>query len=133
MIYLPQPGQRFGMHRVLSVVAGLVAVSAFAKIPAPVLDDAGKAKAAEAAAKTAWTGKLESFQLCKSMDKVAALTSKAGKTGAIIATPPCADPGAFVFPPPAAPLAPVAATGTTPVKPAPSGPAATGAVPAKKS
>ena len=133
MILKQQSGQRFGMHHVLSVVVGLAAVSAFAKIPAPVLDDAGKAKAAEAAAKTAWTGKVENFQLCKSMDKVAARTSKTGKTGSVIATPPCADPGAFVYPPLAAAAAPVAATAIAPAKPALSGPAATTAAPAKKS
>jgi hypothetical protein len=43
--------------------------SAWAKLPAP--SDEAKAKAAEAAAKTAWSGKVEAFKLCKSMDSVA--------------------------------------------------------------
>ncbi|MEN9538147.1 MAG: hypothetical protein RLZZ126_382 [Pseudomonadota bacterium] len=94
--------------------------SAWARLPAPApLDDAAKAKAAEAAAKTAWTGKVEAFQLCRSMDKVAAHTQKNGKTKEATATPPCVDPGAFVYPPPAAPVAaPAAAKGPAPALPA---------------
>jgi hypothetical protein len=65
-------------------IAGLLAaacVAALAKIPPPVLDDAAKAKAAEAAAKTAWQGKLDAFQLCKAQDRVAAAYRKsAGAT-----------------------------------------------------
>ncbi len=88
--------------------------SAWAKLPAPVLDDAAKAKAAEAAAKTAWNGKVDGFQLCRSMEKTASHYVKTA-TGAgkapkpATATPPCADPGAFVYPPPAQAAAPVAA------------------------
>jgi hypothetical protein len=91
----------------LCACSALVAGSAWAKLPAPApLDDAGKAKAAEAAAKTAWAGKVEGFQLCRSMEKVAAHTQKNGKTKEATATPACADPGAFVYPPPAAAAAP---------------------------
>jgi hypothetical protein len=43
--------------------------AALAKIPAPVLDDAAKAKAAEAAAKTAWQGKVDAWQLCKAQGR----------------------------------------------------------------
>ena len=42
--------------------------SAFAKLPAP--NDEAKAKAAEAAAKTAHAGKVDNYKLCLSMDKV---------------------------------------------------------------
>jgi hypothetical protein len=45
---------------------------ALAKLPPVVLDEAGKAKAAEAAARTAWQGKLDAFQLCQVQDRVAA-------------------------------------------------------------
>ncbi len=72
-----------------------------AKLPAP--SDEAKAKAAEAAAKTAWTGKVDGYKLCKSQDAVAAKTVKAGKAGKPAATAPCADPGAFVYTPPEAP------------------------------
>lgn len=80
-----------------------LALPAFAKLPPP--SDEAKAKAAEAALKTAWGDKVAGFQLCRAMDKAAvayqAATKKAGKEPAVpVATPPCADPGAFV--PPAA-------------------------------
>lgn len=64
------------------IAAALAAacMASLAKIAPPVLDDAGKAKAAEAAAKTAWQGKLDVFQLCRVQDKVAVYyRSHAGK------------------------------------------------------
>lgn len=79
-------------------------VGAWAKLPPP--SDEAKAKAAEAAAKTAWTTKVADFQLCKSMDHVAATylaqAKKAGKDVKPTATPPCADPGPFAYVPPEA-------------------------------
>jgi hypothetical protein len=120
------------MKRVLLLAASaLLAASSFAKIPAPVLSDEAKAKAAEAAAKTAYNGKVDSYKLCLSMEKTSAHYYKtaqaAGKTTKpATATPPCADPGAFVYPPPAAPAAAAA-----PAAPAAAVPVA--AVPAKKS
>jgi hypothetical protein len=90
----------------------LVTGAAFAKLPPP--SDEAKAKAAEAAAKTAHAGKVDNFKLCKSMDAVAtayqAAAKKAGKeVKPATATPPCADPGPFVYPPPDAAAAPAAA------------------------
>jgi hypothetical protein len=82
------------------VASCAVAVSALAKLPAP--SDEAKAKAAEAAAKTAHAGKVDAYQLCKSQDKAAAhyqKTSKTASKGAKPATPPCADPGPFVYAP----------------------------------
>jgi hypothetical protein len=101
------------------LTAGLLLVSSvavLAKLPAP--SDEAKAKAAEAAAKTAHGNKVADFQLCKSMDRVAAgyyaNAKKAGKDAkAATTTAPCADPGAFVYPPPAAP-----ATAAAPAAPA---------------
>jgi hypothetical protein len=109
-----------------TVVAAALALSfsgaAFAKLP-PLSDEA-KAKAAEAAAKTAHNGKVDNYKLCQSMDKVAAYyyasSKKAGKeTKPATETPACADPGAFVYPPPAA-AAPgaAAAPATAAAKPA---------------
>lgn len=73
-----------------------------AKLPPPSPE--AKAKAAEAAAKSAWDGKVANYQLCKSMDKVAAHyvadQKKAGKAVAPTATAPCADPGPFAYVPP---------------------------------
>jgi len=113
----------------------LLAFSAttFAKLPPPNYE--AKAKAAEAAAKTAHTAKADGYLLCKTQDKVAAhvqRTNKA-KAGKPAATPPCADPGKFVYTPPeatpTAAVAPAAAPAATPAAPA----AAPAAVPAKKS
>jgi hypothetical protein len=96
---------------VLTTALVVAAGAAFAKLPA--LSDEAKAKAAEAAAKTAHGNKVADFKLCKEMDRVAAAyvasAKKAGKTVTPTATPPCADPGAFVYAPPAAPGAPAAA------------------------
>ena len=90
----------------------LCAAATQAKLPAP--SDEAKAKAAEAAAKTAWSNKVADFQLCRSMDKVAASyeaeARKAGKaTKPPTATPACADPGPFVAAAPASATAPAAA------------------------
>ena len=91
----------------------LAAPLALAKLPA--LDDAAKAKAAEAAARTAWQGKVEAFQLCKAQDRVAAhyrkgstpeaksAASAKGAASAKSAGPAastCADPGPFAYTPP---------------------------------
>jgi hypothetical protein len=114
------------------VLASLFSASVMAKLPAP--SDEAKAKAAEAAAKTAHGNKVADFQLCKSREKVAAHYYKTAKatgkqTTPPVATPPCADPGPFVAAAPAAPAA-VAAAGAKPAAPA-AAPAAAG--PAKKS
>ncbi len=108
---------------VLAAACGLV----LAKLPPP--DDAAKAKAAETAAKAAWQAKLDTFQLCKAQDRVAAIYMKnAGKSAKPAAAPapaaasaapaaapqpaasgtpvaakpppPCADPGPFAYNPP---------------------------------
>jgi len=118
------------------VLASLFSASAMAKLPA--LSDEAKAKAAEAAAKTAHGNKVADFQLCKSREKVAAHYYKTAKasgkqTTPPVATPPCADPGPFVAaaPAPAAPaVAAAPAAGAKPASPA-AAPAA--AAPAKKS
>jgi len=91
---------------ILSLLAAASAAS-LAKLPTPVLSDEAKAKAAEAAAKTAWTGKAEAYQLCKSQDKVAAAYYKSAKAAGKETKPPtpapaCADPGPFAYTPPAA-------------------------------
>jgi len=116
------------MKRCLVLTAlALAGAAALAKLPPP--SDDAKAKAAEAAAKTAHGNKVADFQLCKSMERVAtqymADAKKAGKDiKAATATPPCADPGAFVYPPPAPGAAAPAA--------APAAPAAAAKAPAKK-
>ena len=117
------------------VLASLFSASAMAKLPAP--SDEAKAKAAEAAAKTAHGNKVADFQLCKSREKVAAHYYKTAKasgkpTNPPVATPPCADPGAFVAAAPAAPAAVAAAPAAKPATPG-AAPAPAAAAPAKKS
>ena len=82
------------------ICIGLFAAAAAAKLPTP--SDEAKAKAAETAAKTAWTDKVAAYQLCKAQDKIAAAyvadAKKAGKEVKPIAgTPPCTDPGPFAY------------------------------------
>ena len=91
------------MKRIVTLsLLALTASVALAKIPPPVLTDEAKAKAAEAAAKTAHGNKVADFQLCKAMDRSAvryqAEAKKAGKEVKPTATPPCTDPGLFGAP-----------------------------------
>ena len=89
------------MKRLLICTSVLLALAAHAKLPAPVLTDEAKAKAAEAADKAAHGNKVAAFQLCRSMDRAAAhyfkTASAAGKAvKPAQAAPACADPGPFV-------------------------------------
>ena len=82
------------------VSASMMFTLAFAKLPA--LSDEAKAKAAEAAAKTAWSGKVDAYLSCKSQDNVAAQYYKTAKaagkeTKPPMAMPACLDPGAFTY------------------------------------
>ncbi|WP_298926161.1 hypothetical protein [uncultured Ramlibacter sp.] len=103
--------KHFLIPAVLVAACGLAA----AKIPAPVLDDAAKAKAAEAAAKTAWQGKVDNWQLCKAQDKVAA---QYRKTAGMVPAKDLKDAKAAAPTAPAAPVAAASAAGT-PVAAAP--------------
>ncbi|TXC65595.1 hypothetical protein FSC37_04400 [Piscinibacter aquaticus] len=112
-------------HLLLALITTSLTGAALAKLP-PLSDEA-KAKAAEAAAKTAHAGKVDNYKLCLSMDKVAAhYMAEAKKAGRPVnkptETPACVDPGPYV---PAATAAPAATA------PAAATPAA--AAPAKKS
>lgn len=103
--------------------AALFAAPALAKLPAA--SDEAKAKGAEAAAKAAHGGKVAGFELCRSMDKTAAAYfAQAKKDGKAVKpadkTDACADPGAFVYTPPApaaAPAAPAVTAGAAPAAP----------------
>ena len=87
---------------ILLLLLGLLGSAVMAKLPA--LSDEAKAKADEAAAKAAWAGKVDGYQLCQAQNRVVARTAKAAKPAArdantvAVALPPCADPGAFVYP-----------------------------------
>lgn len=128
------------MKQSLIFAAALVlGTTALAKLPAP--SDEAKAKAAETAAKAAWSGKVDAFQLCKSQDRVAAAYFKSAKVAgkeakAPVATPACADPGAFVYTPPEAVKVQEAAGAHSPPGTAispPSGKTPAADIPAKKS
>ena len=89
----------------MALVACVAATTIIITLPAaaklPALSDEAKAKAAEAAAKTAWGDKIAGFQLCKSQDRSAGKyfdsMKQAGKdVKPAAATTPCADPGPFV-------------------------------------
>ncbi|KAB2869081.1 MAG: hypothetical protein IT503_12505 [Burkholderiaceae bacterium] len=84
------------MKRVAGLMLlGLFTAAVCAKLP-PLSDEA-KAKAAEAAAKTAHASKVAAYKLCLVEDKVAATylaaAKKAGKDVKPVPTPPCVDPG----------------------------------------
>ena len=108
------------MKKTVLLISVLVLCGAVqAKLPAP--SEEAKAKAAEAAAKTAHGDKVAAYQLCKSREKTAAhyyKTTGKGKPASKTTTPACEDPGPYK---PADPAASAAA-----VKPA------TPAVPAAK-
>lgn len=101
----------------IALVATTVSLAALAKLPAP--SDEAKAKAAEAAAKTAHNGKVDNYLLCKYQDKTAVSYYKTAKsagkeTKPAASLPPCADPGPFVYTP-AAPVAAASAPAATAV------------------
>jgi len=119
----------------LLITCLMLSASAVSLAKLPPLSDEAKAKAAEAAAKTAWAGKVDGYALCKAQDKAAAKTAKSGKAGKATATPPCADPGPFVYTPavavaPAAAPAAAPAVAGAPAAKAPAAPAAAPAAPA---
>ena len=96
--------------RVLLALSASVCTSVVsAKLPPP--SDEAKAKAAETAAKNAHSDKVTAYEVCKSMNQVAAeyfdAARKAGRaTKPPVATPPCVDPGPFVYKPTVAAEAP---------------------------
>jgi len=105
-------------------IASMMLTSSMAWAKLPPLSDEAKAKAAETAAKTAHTGKVDNYKLCKSMDAVAArYAAEAKKQGKAVkptaGLAACADPGPFVYPAPTAAAAPGAAAPAKAVAAAP--------------
>ena len=91
------------MKKIAALLLVLATAPAFAKLP-PLSPEA-KAKSDEAAAKAAWSAKVDMYQLCEAQDRVAGIyfeqAKDAGKpTRSPVPTPPCADPGPFAFTPP---------------------------------
>ncbi|MBC7727346.1 MAG: hypothetical protein H7242_06975 [Microbacteriaceae bacterium] len=86
----------------LGLLGCLATLPVLAKLPAP--SDEVTAKAAEAAAKTAHTGKVDGFKLCLAIDRVAGHYLAAAKRSgqavtAPVETPACGDPGPFSWAP----------------------------------
>lgn len=78
----------------------LAALAGSAAAKLPPLSPEAKAKAEQAAARTAWQGKVDAYKLCLSQDRVAQKwRSGAGASGKpvppAVTTPACADPGPF--------------------------------------
>lgn len=89
--------------RIAFLLFALTSGVALAKLPA--LGEEAKAKAAEAAAKTAWSGKVDGYLLCKWQDKVAASYYQTAKSTGKVTRPPaalpvCTEPGPFAYVPP---------------------------------
>lgn len=84
-----------------AMAAAFTAAAAFAKLP-PLSEEA-KAKAAEAAAKTAWTDKVGAYKTCLAMDRAA--QNYRGNPAVMVKTAPtpglqpCGDPGPFAATP----------------------------------
>ncbi len=100
---------------------------AWAKLPAPQLDEAAKAKAAETAAKAAWQAKVDAFQLCKSQDRIAAKFKGNGNAKAVpVVASAASAPTASASAPAAAASSPAAGASapTTPVAAKPPTPCA---------
>ena len=87
------------MRIVAALVVALSTGVLFAKLPPP--SDEAKAKAAETAAKSAWTDKVGAYKTCVAGDKVVenyrkTRAAQGKEVRPPVATPPCADPGPFV-------------------------------------
>ena len=94
------------MKKHLLMIAALALCGA-ASAKLPPLSAEAKAKADEAAARTAWQGKVDAYKLCQAQDRVAAryrASVPAGRPapGEVVGTPACTDPGPFVYTPPQA-------------------------------
>ena len=90
-----------GLWLALAAASG----ASLAKLPAPAATPEAKAKAAEAAARTAWSAKVDTYQLCQAQTRVAdhvreGLAAAGKPVPAATPTPPCTDPGPFAFAPP---------------------------------
>jgi hypothetical protein len=100
--------------KMVAIAVAVTSSAAAAKLPA--VSDESKAKAAEAAAKAAWTDRVGLYKLCLSMDHVAESYRKGAKASgkdapAPTATPACADPGPYASPVTPAASKPLEASG----------------------
>ncbi len=85
----------------LGLALAALASAAMAKLP-PLSPEA-QAKANEAAAKAAWSAKVDAYRLCQAQDRVAAYYRRTASSPAPApaqGSVPCADPGPFAYTPP---------------------------------
>lgn len=87
------------MRQVTIVLLAFVAMPVVATLPPPT--DEAKAKAAEAAARSAWSDKIAAYQLCVAQDRVAqeyrrGLQSANKPSVPAAAAATCTDPGPYV-------------------------------------
>ncbi len=87
--------KEYPLKRWLLASSLLIALSAQAKLTAPVLDVAAQAKAAETKAKADHDNKIGAHQLCAVQDRLAAYYGNTSQAAA--AAVPCVNPGPFVF------------------------------------
>jgi len=90
------------MRIIAALVAALSAGILLAKLPPP--SDEAQAKAAETAAKSAWSDKVGAYKTCLAIDRTAenyrkTRVAQGKEVRPAIATAPCADPGPFVASP----------------------------------
>lgn len=86
-------------HSLLACLVVGASSVALAKLPAPTPE--AQAKAAESAAKAAWSGKVDNYKLCQSQDKVVARYRQVARDAKpAVATTGCSDPGPFAYTPP---------------------------------
>ncbi|ARP93154.1 hypothetical protein [Bordetella genomosp. 13] len=88
------------MKKIAALLFVLAAAPAYAKLPPPTPE--AKAKADEAAAKAAWTAKVDAFHLCQAQDRVAAVYYAQAQASGKPTRPPmkstaCQDPGPFSY------------------------------------
>jgi hypothetical protein len=79
----------------------IASIAGIASATLPPASDEAKARAAETAAKGAWSDKVALYQLCVSMDRTAdayrrGLKAEAKPIPSPVATPSCSDPGPYV-------------------------------------
>jgi len=86
---------KFSRSSLVALCAASVCTFAAAKLPAPSPEAA--AKAAEAAARSAWSAKVDGYKLCLAQDRVAAHYRKTNSSAKPSAAPAaaCPDPGPF--------------------------------------
>jgi hypothetical protein len=86
------------MKTLTTLLFTLLCWTGFALAKLPALSPEAQEAANLAAAKTAYTAKVDAYALCRAQDRVVQSVASHHKTGKPMSTPACADPGPFVPP-----------------------------------